>query len=121
MAKILVIDDDESILEVVAMVLESDGYEVITSPIPDYLKTLTKSDLPDLIFLDILLSGADGRDVCRSIRENSLLKDIPVIMFSAHTGSALEASVRDCGADNFLPKPFDIDVLLAVARKHIHE
>jgi DNA-binding response OmpR family regulator len=110
---ILVIDDDESILEVVQIVLEIEGYDVQTSPNGDCLQLLD-SNQPDLILLDVLLSGEDGRELCRRLKSNRVTRNIPVIMLSAHSQAHKMADMN--GADAFLEKPFDVDVLLATVR-----
>jgi len=115
--KILVIDDDEAILEVIKAVLEGEAYNVETSSEGSYVFTLRKKELPDLILLDMLLSGEDGKDICKKLKSQGYTHHIPVIILSAH--AHIEQDAKDCGADNYLPKPFDIDVLLAVVRKHL--
>lgn len=117
MKKILVIDDDEGILEAFELMLTSLGYEVETSTKNgDYLEQKLKS-LPDLIILDVLLSGTDGRDICKKLKTQEHTKHIPIIMVSAHPDArdtALEA-----GAEDFLAKPFDMGDLLKKIEKYI--
>lgn len=115
--RILVVDDDEGIVEVVQIVLESEGYEVDTCMNGEGLQHLTADNLPDLILLDVLLAGDDGRDICRSLKKNELTKNIPVIMLSAHSDASKVADVG--GADDFLEKPFDVDVLIDIVAKHL--
>ncbi len=112
---ILVIDDEESILEVVQIVLEGEGYTVQTSMDSSVLQHLTT--LPHLILLDVLLAGEDGREVCKRIKANSRLQHIPVIMLSAHSDA--NKVVDTCGADAFLEKPFDVDVLINVVQQYL--
>ncbi|GAC1368720.1 MAG: hypothetical protein NVS2B12_28960 [Ktedonobacteraceae bacterium] len=114
--KILVVDDDEGIVEVVQIVLEGEGYQVQTSMDGENLNHLT-SDMPDLILLDVLLAGVDGRDICRSLKSNPATQHIPVIMLSAHSDASRVADMS--GADGFLEKPFDVDVLIDVVAKHL--
>jgi two-component system alkaline phosphatase synthesis response regulator PhoP len=114
--RILVVDDDEGIIEVVQIVLESEGYEVQTSMNGDFLQHLPEH-LPDLILLDVLLSGNDGRVICKSLKSNSITRHIPVIMLSAHSDASKVAD--GSGADDFLEKPFDVDVLIAMVAKHL--
>lgn len=119
MAKlILVVDDDESILEVVQIVLESEGYEVQTATNSAFLQQLTTQPvLPDLILLDVLLSGEDGREISQQLKADAQLQHIPVIMLSAHSGASKMADIG--GADAFLEKPFDVDVLLDTVQRYI--
>lgn len=114
---LLVIDDNEGILEAFQAMLEDAGYEVKTSTDADVLKKLTPQTAPDLILLDVLLSGADGRDVCKELRSHKDTENIPVIMISAHPG--IERSVKESGATDFLTKPFEMDELLGIVKKHL--
>ncbi|MBE3561243.1 MAG: response regulator [Ktedonobacteraceae bacterium] len=107
--KILVVDDDEDIVEVMQIVLQTEGYEVITSPDGDYL-THYSQGLPDLILLDVLLKGQNGSEICRRLKSDARTASIPVIMLSAHTETEKLADIS--GADDFLEKPFDVDELL---------
>jgi CheY-like chemotaxis protein len=113
--KILVVDDDESIVEVIQLLLESEGYQVESSLsgdcIPDF-----PGGFPDLILLDVLLSGKDGREICKRLKSDPKTKHIPVIMLSAHVDA--NRLMRDSGADDFIEKPFDIDDFIAVVAKH---
>ena len=113
--RILVVDDEESILEVVQIVLEGEGYLVQTSMDSSFLQTLT-SPLPDVILLDFLLAGEDGREISKRIKANPQLQHIPVIMLSAHSDASKVAD--DSGADAFLEKPFDVDDLIDIVQKY---
>ena|SRR5690242_12753299 len=108
---ILVVDDDPDILIFLQVILEDEGYSVVTSDKGEYLEQLHNGGLPDLIVLDMLLSGKDGRDIVKYLKRNPETNHIPVIMISAHPNAGKEA--RQAGADDFLGKPFDIEKLLA--------
>ena len=108
--KILVVDDEPDILEFLQLILEEEGYAVLTSDKGEYLEQLHNGGLPDLILLDVLLSGKDGREIVKYLKSQQETKHIPVIMFSAHPSA--EETARQAGAEDFLEKPFDIDVLL---------
>ncbi len=116
MKKILVVDDDESIVEVVQLILEGEGYRVQTN-MDGNLQPLLKAMQPDLILLDMLLSGVDGRDICKQLKSNPQTAHIPVIMLSAHSETDKAANVS--GADDFLEKPFDVEALIAIVEKHL--
>lgn len=111
---ILVVDDDRGILEALRLLFESEGYRVQTSDQGDYVNMLPNAPggTPDLIVLDVLLSGWDGRALCQMLKSQESTRRIPVVMLSAHP-SARE-SVREVGADAFVAKPFAIDDLLQV-------
>jgi two-component system, OmpR family, response regulator len=109
-AKILVIDDDYNINELIRLYLEKEGYEVI----PEYnggkaIDTF-KNTTPDIVILDIMLPGADGWQVCREIRK---LSDIPVIMLTAKGETFDKVLGLELGADDYIVKPFEPKELVA--------
>jgi DNA-binding response OmpR family regulator len=108
--KILVVDDDTGILEALEIMLESAGYEAKTSADWQYLQKIENTALPDLILLDILLSGKDGRELCKELKSKEKTKNIPVIMLSAHPTAGNE--FKKYGANDFLKKPFEMNLLL---------
>ena len=114
--RVLVVDDHEGILEVVKMSLEMVGYEVITSLTGVCFQNI-ENDLPDLILMDILLSGEDGGAICRRLKSDEKTRHIPVILLSAHAG--LRETRSGCGADDFLAKPFRVTELREVVKKHL--
>jgi DNA-binding response OmpR family regulator len=117
MKKVLVIDDDLDILEAVQMILESGGYDCdITTKGDETYKKIAEYT-PDLIILDVLLSGNDGRRICENLKKDDKTKDIPIIMISAHPSA--KNSVKQCGADSFIAKPFSIKVLLSEVESYI--
>ena len=108
--KILVVDDEPDILEFLQIIFEEAGYVVATTEKGDYLEKLNNGPLPDLVLLDMLLSGKDGREIVKQLKSQEKTKHIPVIMLSAHPSA--EKTALDAGADDFVEKPFDIDMLL---------
>jgi DNA-binding response OmpR family regulator len=111
MSHILVIDDDPDILDALRFLLEDAGFTVITSQNGEYAEKLIKAKiLPQLIILDVLLSGKDGRDICTLLKKNPSTRYIPIIMISAHPN--VEKSIIGAGANAFIAKPFDVDDLL---------
>lgn len=109
---ILVVDDDPGILDALRILFESEGYRVQTCEKGDYVEALRDNSgtLPDAIVLDVLLSGKDGRTICRALKSQEVTRHIPVVMISAHP--AAEQSVKEVGADAFVAKPFAIDDML---------
>ncbi|SRR5579885_816827 len=107
---IIVVDDDLDILEAISLMLEDAGYMVMTNSKGDFIEHLDANDLPDMIILDMLLSGSDGRDIARRLKAQENTKHIPIIMLSAHPKAEQEAQTS--GADDFLSKPFEMDELL---------
>ncbi|HUS02928.1 MAG TPA: response regulator [Chitinophagaceae bacterium] len=117
MAKILIVDDNADVLHVMQLLLGSRGFEVQATTKGDETHSLITSFQPDLIFLDIHLSGMDGRDISRQVKTAEETKHIPVILFSANVikGTTLQESL----ADEFIAKPFDIHELLLKVNKLI--
>jgi two-component system, OmpR family, phosphate regulon response regulator PhoB len=116
MKTILVVDDDQEIVEVVQLVLEMEGYRVQTSLDGSCFRRLS-AELPDLVLLDVLLAGEDGREICRHLKASGHTKTMPVILFSAHTD--ISATYGECRADSFIKKPFDLDSLLALVKQYV--
>lgn len=108
--KILVVDDEPDILEFLQIIFEDAGFLVVTTEKGEYLEKLKDGTLSDLIILDMLLSGKDGREIVKHLKSQVKTKHIPVIMFSAHPSA--EQTALAAGADGFVEKPFDIDALL---------
>jgi DNA-binding response OmpR family regulator len=111
---ILVVDDDPAILDSLRFLFEDEGYCVQTSEKGDYAESLRDEigGLPDLIVLDVLLSGKDGRIICRKLKSQDQTRHIPIVMISAHPDA--DRSVAEVGADAFIAKPFAIDDVLAM-------
>ena len=106
MAKILVVDDETNILELIKFNLEKDGHQVITTTGGDEGLRLAKLELPDLIILDVMLPEPDGLEVCRRLRSDQATSIVPVLMVSAR-GDTLDRVVGlEMGADDYIPKPF---------------
>jgi len=120
MNRILVVDDNTDILQIVKVILENYGYEVVVTPNGE--ETLLKTDDfdPHLILMDVFLAaGLDGRDICRALKANNKTKDIPVIMFSAQT--KMEDVFKSCRADDFIAKPFEVKDLLNKIHFHLSQ
>ena len=114
--KILVADDDKAILEVIKIILEENGYSVIAVDSGAEVLDLIEKNIPDLVLLDVWMSGYDGRDIAKQIRTQEKTKGIPIVIISAHHNTAKMAS--DAGANDFIAKPFDITSLLSKVAKY---
>ena len=115
--KILVVDDHDGILEVVKMTLEMAGYEVSVGGTRCECFRRIENNLPDLILLDVLLSGEDGRAICQRLKSDEKTRHIPVILLSAHAG--LRDAASGCGAEGFLAKPFRVTELREIVKKYL--
>jgi DNA-binding response OmpR family regulator len=122
MSRILVVDDNHDILQVMLLLLRTRGFDVEITPKGEEIFNTVERFTPDLILMDVYLGGWDGRDICQQLKSSNSTKHIPVIMFSAYQQA--EESTRKFGADDFIGKPFDmeeligkINHLLAVSKK----
>jgi DNA-binding response OmpR family regulator len=119
MASILLVEDDASVREAVAMALEGDGHRVETASSGEEALHRWRKSHPDLILLDVMLPGTDGFDVCRSVRGDD---HVPIIMLTARTDPVDIVVGLESGADDYITKPFETRVLLArvkaVLRRH---
>ncbi|MDQ3099065.1 MAG: response regulator [bacterium] len=113
--KILIADDDPSIVDALQIMLEDAGYDVKTTVNGETVFQMM-DEQPDLLLLDISMSGIDGRDVCRDLKKNERTRHIPIIIISANKDTAQIA--KEAGADDFITKPFEMDVLLEKVEKH---
>jgi len=107
--KIFIADDDEAIVDAISLMLEVMGYEVEYTLSGAKIAARMQS-IPDLLLLDIWMSGIDGRDVCRQLKADPKTQNIPVLMISASRD--IRESAMASGADDFLAKPFEMDMLL---------
>jgi len=115
--KILVADDDPGIRDIFKIIFERAGYIIeIKDDAEDVLKN--NFTIPDVFLIDKLLSGYDGLDVCRHLKDNPLTCNIPVIMVSASPD--IGATAMKAGADDFVEKPFDLKYLLKVIERNIN-
>ena len=105
----MIADDDPGIVDAIELLLEFEGYQVSTT-IDGSTVLDMKMELPDLLLLDIWMSGEDGRDICKKLKQSELTKNIPVIMVSA--SKDIKESALAAGADDFLAKPFEMNELL---------
>jgi CheY-like chemotaxis protein len=117
MSKILIVDDNPDILQLMQLLLGSRGFEVAVTLKGEETFELINTFQPSLIFLDVHLSGMDGRDISRQLKTTEETKNIPVILFSANIikGTTLAESL----ADDFVAKPFDIHELMLKVHKCI--
>jgi CheY-like chemotaxis protein len=110
MRKVLIIDDDPDVRTVMNILLKKQGYEVETASRKEEAMEKLHVFHPSVVLMDVLLSGADGRELCQEIKAHPKFRDIPVLMFSAHPGAA--GNFASYGADDFITKPINTDTLL---------
>lgn len=110
MKKILLIDDDPDVITVLQLLLKKKGYDVATASNEEAAYSQVNAFKPHLVVLDVLLSGVDGRTICKKLKNAPASKHIPIIMFSAHPGA--QKNMEEFGADDFIPKPFESSKIL---------
>jgi two-component system, OmpR family, response regulator MtrA len=114
--KILVIDDDLAITELMSMLLKTHGFDVITTNSGADGVKLVKEKNPNVVILDLMMPDMDGWQVSKAIRA---FNNVPILILSAINDPAMVASVLDTGADDFLVKPVPSSVLVAHIRKMV--
>lgn len=113
MSTILVVEDEESVRELVRMYLENEGFRVETASDGEEALSKVKANTPDLIILDIMLPKFDGWTVCREVKKTS---NVPIIMLSARTEEFDRVLGLELGADDYIPKPFSPREMVARVR-----
>lgn len=116
MKKILVVDDDEDILDIVSYLLTSYGFDVKTHSTGFNVPDIVLHYHPNLILLDIRLPGKSGTEICKELKQ--LDSELPIILFSAHAEQGKSYTV--CAANGFVQKPFDIKNLIDTINLHVN-
>ncbi len=114
--RIVVVEDESDIYEVIAYNLEREGYEVLHAADGTEGLELVRRAAPDLVVLDIMLPGVDGVEVCRRLRADALTESIPIVMVTARGDEADVVLGLGVGADDYVPKPFSPRELVARVR-----
>lgn len=114
--KILVVDDEDDILELVRYNLHKNGYEVSCVTSGEAALGEARANLPDLIVLDLMLPGIDGLEVCRKLKKEPRTAAIPILMLTARGEEADVVTGLELGADDYVTKPFSPKVLTARVR-----
>ncbi|MES2267564.1 MAG: response regulator [Bacteroidota bacterium] len=116
--KILVIDDDEDILEILNVIFQENGYETVmsnTSEAAEHIRIIQ----PDIVLLDVRIEGSPkiGPEICKEIKSQLETRHLPVMLVSGETDLAIIAT--ECGADSYIAKPFDIFELLSQVKEFL--
>lgn len=109
-ARVLIIDDDLAIGEMLKTLLEFNNYKAAVSDKPLQAKQNILKQKADVVILDVRLSGVDGTEVCAALKKDEEIANVPILMMSALTGA--EQTCKRAGADGFISKPFEMDDLL---------
>jgi two-component system, OmpR family, alkaline phosphatase synthesis response regulator PhoP len=111
--KILVVDDEEDILELLDHNLSLEGYQVVRAASGEQALPLARTTAPDLILLDLMLPGMSGLDLCRILSADEKTASIPIVIVSAKSDEADVIAGLELGADDYVTKPFSVRLLLA--------
>src|SRR5690625_6115844 len=116
--KVLVVDDDEALAEMIGIVLNNDGFETYFCYDGGQANDMYRSVRPDLVLLDLMLPGKDGIEILRELRKES---DTPVVMLTAKSETADVVRGLEAGADDYVPKPFKPAEFVARVRARLRE
>jgi phosphate regulon transcriptional regulator PhoB len=114
--KILVVDDEKDIVDLIVYNLEKEGFATIRAHDGETALDLAKAKKPDLLILDLMLPGVRGLDVCRFIRKSPDTENLPIIMLTARSDQTDKILGLEIGADDYITKPFSIRELIARVR-----
>ena len=112
-ARILLVDDEPDLAQMVSVRLKAAGYEVSTAYDGQEALEKVKESRPDLMILDLMLPKLDGCKVCRLLKFDERTRGIPILIFTARAQVEDVTLATECGADSYLTKPFEAKVLLA--------
>ena len=120
--KILIIEDEEPISELIKLTLESGGFSnIITAFDGETGLSAARNQLPDLILLDLMLPGMDGLSVCRKLKRDDATRNIPVIMLTARSEESDIVVGLELGASDYIVKPFSRNILIARIRAQLRK
>ena len=119
MSTILVADDDETIRSLCRLVLSDDGHDVLEAEDATACLELARGKQPDLILLDWMMPEIDGMDALRALKEAPGTRDIPVVMLTALDSLSNISLATRHGAEGYVPKPFEVEDLLALVRRFV--
>ncbi len=118
--KILVVDDERGTVSTLKMSLESDNYKVVEAYTGDGAIRKARSEVPDLILLDLMLPDMTGYEICNKIRKDPLTRSIPIIMLTG-MGETGRIAGLELGANDYITKPFDLNELKAKIRNVLRD
>ena len=120
MSRILIVDDERHVVELLSEQLTMQGYQVEAVETGEDALERMQEQQPDLLLLDIMLPGMDGYEVCTTMQNHSALRDIPIVMLTACASAPELAAGYQAGADDYVTKPFDLEELLIRIRVQLH-
>jgi len=121
MTRILAVDDEPHILKLVSFALSSRGFEVLEATDGLSAIEIAQAEQPDLILLDVMMPALDGFEACRRLKANPATSHIPIVMLSAKSQAAEQSNGIDCGATDYICKPFTPKDLVTQVRQVLGE
>lgn len=118
---ILVADDEPRIRELAQMILEDNGYRVITAMNGTEAIRKVEEEMPDLVFLDVVMPGISGLETCKILKSQARTKSIPVIMFTVLGREEDRSLAEEAGCDGYFVKPFSLEDLIAEVKRHVKD
>jgi CheY-like chemotaxis protein len=119
MSKVLIVDDDRTMVSLLKILLEMDGYEVVNVSIGRQLLEKVRIETPDLVLMDVFLADIDGKEILKQLRDSTDIANVRVIMTS---GMDVADQCMDAGADAFILKPYTPEQLMKVIQENLpHE
>ena len=116
MSKILIVDDEKDIADLISYNLEREGFSTTKAFHGDKVLAIIKAQKPDLMILDLMLPGTNGLDICKGLRANPDIAHLPVIMLTAKSDEVDKIIGLEIGADDYMTKPFSVKELIARVR-----
>src|SRR4029077_3009103 len=120
LAKILVADDDQSLVRTLTWILKDNGYDVVTAPGGEGLLGRVGEERPHLLLLDIIMPNTDGLQLLQRLKADNRFRDLPVLMISSMPPEEATVKALGLGAADFIPKPFRVRELLARVKAHLY-
>lgn len=120
MQKILIVEDDPSIrllLKQILEELEEEGVKLITTDNGESALEIIKSEIPEVVFLDVMMPKMNGFDVCNAVKNELAISNVCIVLLTVKGQKVDKQKGKDVGADIYMTKPFNSDEVLAVARK----
>jgi DNA-binding response OmpR family regulator len=114
--KILVVEDEPDLLDLVVYNLRKEGFKPLRAETGEKALEIARAEKPDLVLLDLMMPGLDGLEVCRRLRANEATADIPIVMMTARVEESDAVVGLSVGADDYVKKPFGVKELLARVR-----
>lgn len=119
MKKVLIVDDEVDIIEILQFVLEANGYECVTAMDGEEGLKLAREISPDLIILDVMMPKINGYKISRLLKYDNKYKDIPILMITARSQEEDKIIGEETGANEYITKPFNVDYVIEKVKSYL--